>query len=367
MEKVEPDNLNVKYGGFGRTSWQIRWEGGKLCWRRFAAEWTEVAEEKIQPEEQHWLDFWQALDLSRIWDWNEVYYRAAERSDKEESTPDTEELEVKPDDVISWSVEILLKDGRLVDSSGSNAVPGATRQSRSGRGQRRGQNQKKTAVEVKTTESDSDTTQLDPSNAGIPTDTFDQFLTAVRNLIGGREFADLEESNTPNTLHTQYRTLTPKRKNRPDPFAEEEAASKKKKSSKRSKIGSKGSSSRRKRTTRVGEDGSASKVSRRKKTRRKSRSSGQAQGEKVGTETSEATPRRRKRRRRKRSGAQSSGEGTTPQQKTTSGGPDAKNQTATGDTPTRKKKRRRRRRRKPGGGPGANTGGSSSSGGNTPS
>ncbi len=365
MEKVEPDNLNVKYGGFGRTSWQIRWEGGMLYWRKFAAEWTEISEEKIQPEEQQWRDFWEALDLSRIWDWNEVYYRAADRVDANSESSDTDDPEVEADGVISWSVEILLKDGRLVDSSGSNAVPGATRRSRRSRNQRQGA---KSAAPVQNSDDESQQKKSDPSNLGIPTDTFDQFLVAVKKLIGGREFADLEVDEAPETLHTQFRTLTAKLKNRPDPFAAEETTTRKKKSGKRSKISRRGSSSGRKRTTKVGEGNSSSKGSKRRRSRRKPQGGNQQQGEKVGAEKAEGNPQRRKRRRRrKRTGAPGSGEGNTSQQNTNDRNTAAKAQDAKGAPPGQKKKRRRRRRRKPGAGKQDNSGGSAATGGSATS
>ena len=351
MEKVEPDNLDVKYGGFGRPSWQVRWEGGKLCWRRFEAEWTEVAEEEIQPETQQWLDFWEALDQSRVWDWNEVYYRAASRADQQQGSSDEEEKEADPDEVVSWSVAILLKDGRLIDSSGSNAVPGATRRSRRGRGQRRGRRPENKpdpvpSEETPATSETSDTPEKeksDPSNVGIPADTFDQFLTAVRNLIGGREFADQNEDETPESLSTPFRTLTPKRKTPIDPFAEDELIATQKKTHKRSK---KRSTSGKKRTMRRQEGGSESTSGKRKKKRR--RSGGKSDtGEKVGAENSPTTGRRR-RRRRKRSGNAPGGESKAPQGKKNT--QQSAGQGTSGDAPAKKKRRRRRRR--PGGGSG---------------
>ncbi len=354
----------MKYGGFGRPSWQIRWEGGKLRWRRFEAEWTEVAEEDIEPETQQWLDFWQALDQSRIWDWNEVYYRVADRVDLQKGSSDDEEQQIKPDEVVSWSVTILLRDGRLIDSSGSNAVPGATRRSRKGRGQRRGgePERKPEPAAAEETPEKPDEQKSDPSNVGIPDDTFDQFLTAVRKLIGGREFADQDTEETPDALATQYRTLTPKRKTRPDPFAEDElTATTKRKPRKRSRTGAKQSTSGRKRTTRGPEGRSEGKTSKRKRTRRP-RGEKSEQGEKVGAENSSATGRRRRRRRRKPSGDSPAGESHVSQEKKTTPSSDKHDQASAGASPARKKRRRRRRRS--GRGKGADSGNSSASGGN---
>jgi hypothetical protein len=352
----------VKYGGFGRPSWQVCWGGRKLRWRRFEAEWTEVAEEEIEPETQQWLDFWQALDQSRIWDWNEVYYRAADRVDQQKESSDDEQQEIEPDDVISWSVTILLRDGRLIDSSGSNAVPGATRRSRKGRGQRRAEKPERIPEPVATEETPekSDEQKSDPSNVGIPDDTFDQFLTAVRKLIGGREFAVQDGDETPETLATQFRTLTPKRKTRPDPFAEDELATTIRKPRKRSRTGAKRSTSGRKRTTRVPEGGSEGKTGKRQRTRRP-RGEKSEQGQKVGAENS-STAGRRRRRRRKPSGDSPAGESNAPQEKKTTPSSDKHGQASSGTAPARKKRRRRRRRS--GRGKGADSGKSSASGGN---
>ena len=375
MEKVEPDNFLVKYGGYGRISWQVRWEGGQVVWRRFAPEWTEVSSEQVQPEPQQWIDFWQALDESRIWDWNEVYYRSADRArDPKDEEP------VETDDVVSWSVEILLKDGRLVDSSGSNAVPGETRASRRGRGRGRGRSRHESAPTQKPTsqkpaatatvepsEKDSDATS-DPSeeiprlnnNSGIPVDTFDRFLNALRTLLGGREFADDEMGAAPESLPTPYRARTIERTDRPDPFAEEVKQAKPQRSSSRRSGGQKGTS--RKKVpggrTRAGTSSRSSAeggTSTRKRSRRGKKPGGEVAETTAAATGDPAGPKKRRRRRRRKpaSGEQGSGQrepsrGGGSRPAANSGASPAGAAGAAGDG-TQKKRRRRRRRRKPGG------------------
>ncbi len=315
----------------------------------------------MNPDPQQWVDFWSALDESRIWDWNEVYYRSADRIDvpdadggKDASDDPVEDT----DDVISWSVEILLKDGRLVDSSGSNAVPGETRRSRRGRG--RGRNRRNqtptasnqnTGSEAEVPESTAVTADPigDGNNSGIPDDTFDRFLQALRALLGGREFADDDGELIPEALPTQFRSRTAERKDRPDPFAEEEKSSPKRSRSKR-KVRSGRQRSQSSSAPR-GEGGSSG--------RKRSRRGGKKRtGETVASSTAAggetAKPARKRRRRRRKPGPEGGKpqEGQTPRQ----------DQAPQGDGTARKRKRRRRRRRKPGGdGGGASSGGSTTS------
>jgi hypothetical protein len=375
LKKVEPDNFLVKYGGYGRISWQVRWEGGQVVWRRFAPEWTEVSSEQVQPEPQQWIDFWQALDESRIWDWNEVYYRSADRArDPKDEEP------VETDDVVSWSVEILLKDGRLVDSSGSNAVPGETRLSRRGRGRGRGRSEsppaKKSPVQKPATQKPAATSAVEPAgedstatsdpseeiqrvdnNSGIPVDTFDRFLNALRTLLGGREFADDEIGAAPESLPTQYRTRTIERTDRPDPFAEEVKQAKPQRSSTRRSGGQKGGS--RKKVpggrTRPGTSSRSTAeggTSTRKRSRRGRKPSGEIAESTATTTGDPADPKKRRRRRRRKpaSGEQGSDQrGPNPSGDSRPASSSGSSQTGAAGDGTQKKRRRRRRRRKPGG------------------
>ncbi len=353
-----------------------------MVWRRFAPEWTEVSSEQVQPEPQQWIDFWQALDESRIWDWNEVYYRSADRArDPKDEEP------VETDDVISWSVEILLKDGRLVDSSGSNAVPGETRLAQRGRGRGRGRSRSESAPSQKSTSQkptsqkpattstveptgDDSAATSDPSeqiqrvdnNSGIPVDTFDRFLNALRTLLGGREFADDEMGAAPESLPTQYRARTIERTDRPDPFAEETKPAKPRRSSTRRSGGQKRTS--RKKVpggrTRAGTSSRSSAeggTSTRRRSRRGKKPSGEVAETTAAATGDPAGPKKRRRRRRRKppSGEQGSGQQGSGQRGPSRSG-DSRPAASSGASPagaagdgTQKKRRRRRRRRKPGG------------------
>ncbi|MGB1398392.1 MAG: hypothetical protein ACPG7R_11170, partial [Planctomycetota bacterium] len=176
MEKVQPDNFKFSLGGFSRTSWQVSWEGGKLLWRKFGPEWQELTCEEIEPSDEQWVTFWTTLDESRIWSWDEAYYMEATRAG--EGLPEDasiEELAELSDDILSWAVEILLKDGRYIDSSGSNAVPGQTAKARASRQRRRrgGRSRRPQKPEAEVQESaDNTAIMLADSNAGIPENTF---------------------------------------------------------------------------------------------------------------------------------------------------------------------------------------------------
>ena len=358
-----------------------------MVWRRFAPEWTEVSSEQVQPEPQQWIDFWQALDESRIWDWNEVYYRSADRArDPKDEEP------VETDDVVSWSVEILLKDGRLVDSSGSNAVPGETRLARRGRGRGRSRResapsqksapqksapqksapQKSSASSAVESAGEDSAAPSDPSeeiqrvdnNSGIPIDTFDRFLNALRTLLGGREFADDEMGAAPESLPTQYRTRTIERTDRPDPFAEEAKHDKPKRSSTRRTDGQKrptrkkvpGGRTRAGTSSRSSAEGGTST---RKRSRRGKKPGGEVAETTAATTGDPAGPKKRRRRRRRKpaSGQRepSRGGGSRPAANSgtspagAAGAPRAAGAAGAAGDGTQKKRRRRRRRRKPGG------------------
>ena len=380
MEKVHPDNFKFHLGGFSRTSWQVSWEAGKLYWRKFAAEWQEVASEEIQPSDEEWLAFWNALDESRIWSWDEAYYSQASRAG--EDLPDNasiEELAELSDDILSWGVEILLKDGRYIDSSGSNAVPGRTAKARSSRNRRRRggrpQRNRKPSAEA---ESAAPAIMLADSNAGIPEDTFDLFLGALRILIRGKEFGDDEV--IPQAVETAFRGRTEKRRSRKSPIDLLEAETTEK------------AKPRKKRRTLRRRDGKTPNQSETKTTRKRSRrrkkpaKDGTGEGA-AGAESKSGSMVTRKKRRRRRRTPKSSGEASAtatagkepaqrgekarvresgkpgkrsrsknsrgPTQETGSSGSNANS----GDAPAKKKRRRRRRLRSRGDNDGGNAGG----------
>ena len=157
-------------------------------WRKFGPEWQELASEEIQPSDDDWITFWNTLDESRIWSWDEAYYTEARRAGEDlPQDASIEELAELSDDILSWAVEILLKDGRYIDSSGSNAVPGQTAKSRSSRQRRRrgGRSRRDHKPEAEKAEVELTAIMLADSNAGIPDNTFDLFLGALKTLIQG--------------------------------------------------------------------------------------------------------------------------------------------------------------------------------------
>ena len=373
MEKVQPDNFKFRLGGFSRTSWQVSWEGGKLLWRKFGPEWQELTSEEINPSDDQWIAFWTTLDESRIWSWDEAYYTEATRAGEDlPEDASVEELAELSDDILSWAVEILLKDGRYIDSSGSNAVPGQTAKARTPRNRRRrGGRPRRDPKPAAATEENTDTTaiMLADSNAGIPDNTFDLFLEALKTLIQGRELGDEEE--IPAAVETSYRGRTEKKRSRKSPMEMLEAETvettktRKKRRTLRRRDGAASSKSETTRTTRKrsgrrrkgaarsanGETANAEtagaegvKKKRRRRRRRPGRSNAEGAGSASGGDgkpaESGAENRSSTRRRRRRKPA-GSGSGSAP----TDSAPTAPGGSGEGAT----KKRRRRRRRRPGG------------------
>ncbi len=366
MEKVEPDNFKFRLGGFTRTSWQVSWEGGKLIWRKFAAEWQELTSEEIHPSDDEWTAFWSALDESQIWSWNEAYYLEAERAcDQIPASASEDELADASDDIISWAVEVLLKDGRYIDSSGSNAVPGKTGRAKSPRNRRRrGGRSGRPQRSPEATEVAPTAVMVRDSNAGIPEDTFDIVLNAIKTLIKGKELGD--EEQIPEAVETVFRGRTEKKRARKSPlelFEAEETETSKPKRRRRSikrQDGSKDNRSEEQKTTR-------------KKSRRRKKPTGEAVQRKDASqgENAATNPTRKRRRRRRKpanpenrdSQATSTSAGNKPAARrpkqrpagssTQKANPDSAHSSAApqgdGAPGAVKKKRRRRRRRKPAG------------------
>ena len=388
MEKVQPDNFKFSLGGFSRTSWQVSWEGGKLLWRKFGPEWQELTCEEIEPSDEQWVAFWTTLDESRIWSWDEAYYTEATRAGEDlPEDASIEELAELSDNILSWAVEILLKDGRYIDSSGSNAVPGQTAKARASRQRRRrgGRSRRPQKPEAEVQESAGVTAiMLADSNAGIPDNTFDLFLEALKTLIQGRELGD--EEQIPEAVETSFRGRTEKKRSKKSPLEVLEAEtgeatrSRKKRRTLRRRDGSGSSKSETTRTTRkrsgrrrkgagrpadgetVGTEGAGTEGVKKKRRRRRRRSDTTASsatgenkpGESGGENRSPA--RRRRRRRPAGSGSKPAGSGSTNGPSDSgarsagggsAGGQPARGQQAGGEGAP--KKRRRRRRRRPGG------------------
>ena len=359
MEKVQPDNFKFRLGGFSRTSWQVSWEGGKLLWRKFGPEWQELTCEELEPSDEQWIAFWNTLDESRIWSWDEAYYMEATRAGEDlPEDASIEELAELNDDVLSWAVEILLKDGRYIDSSGSNAVPGQTARARTSRNRRRrgGRPRRDPKPETAAEENpDATAILLADSNAGIPENTFDLFLEALKTLIQGRELGDEEE--IPSAVETSYRGRTEKKRSRKSPMEMLEAET------------GEATRTRKKRRTLRRRDGAGSsksettRTTRKRSGRRRKGAGRSAEGETVSAENAGAEGVKKKRRRRRRRPGRSSAEGAT-----TNAGNEARPAESGGEN--RSSSRRRRRRRPTGSGsgsaesaPSGNTSGSGGGGG----
>ena len=105
--KIEPDTLAVSIGSFTRQTWKLIWEKNHLVYAVYGEDYEPKIEEKVTPEPEAWLRFWSVLDGTEAWDWDPYYHATAEEG---EGT--------------IWQIEILLKDGRHLDTGGSNSFPG---------------------------------------------------------------------------------------------------------------------------------------------------------------------------------------------------------------------------------------------------
>ncbi len=277
MKKLVPDTLNAVIGSFELPSWRVAWERNRLVWQSMGPEYEILTEEEVEPSDEQWLEFWTELDEIQVWDWDSFYFN---RSDGEKT-------------VISWGLEILLHDGRMIDSSGSNAVPGETREPRKRASRENSEPPPEEEKPVFT-------------NDGIPTDTFDRFVTALRILVGNRVFGNPE--SIPEIVATPARSLTTaapikpvrKRRRRTKRGGKPETAG-----SSKSRSGK--SSSRRRSTTRS-KTGSGEETPPKRRRRRKKKDpakgaagdNNRAQGGKPEGDSSKNPTGRRRRRRRGR-------------------------------------------------------------------
>lgn len=341
-------------------------------WRKFGPEWQELASEEIQPSDDDWITFWNTLDESRIWSWDEAYYTEARRAGEDlPQDASIEELAELSDDILSWAVEILLKDGRYIDSSGSNAVPGQTAKSRSSRQRRRrgGRSRRDHKPEAEKAEVELTAIMLADSNAGIPDNTFDLFLGALKTLIQGKELGDEEE--IPSAVETSFRGRTEKKRSRKSPLEaleSETAVTKKVRKKRRTLRRRDGAPSNKSETT---------NTTHKRSNRRRKGTSAAGEGDASQPQNSGAEgATKKRRRRRKRSGkpstdaagaptaanastAESGGENKPPRRRRRRSNKPRNPEDRSGQTngPAKEngpagegavKKRRRRRRRRPG-------------------
>ncbi len=188
--KLEPDTFAVTIGNYTHHAWKLVWEKTHLAYTIFDAEYEPRIEEKIVPEEEAWDRFWMVLDQVDAWNWDPYYFANV---DEGEAT--------------LWTVEVLLKDGRHLDTGGSSSFPGLAEaraheassgrggRRRSGRGGRGGGSS--SSNEPRTAPSETEDASKNVRQNTLP---FDEFLNAVRALIGGREFFPIDPSEVQGKL-----------------------------------------------------------------------------------------------------------------------------------------------------------------------
>lgn len=132
-----PKRFRAHIGGFGGGDFVVELHGNVLTYTARSRERGKPARaETVAPTAAQWRDFRTALDELRIWDWKGQY-------------PSQGAV-----DGTQWSIEIAYPDQSLA-AQGSNNFPDAAGQ---------------------------------PHGQPVPTKTFQRYLAAVKNLLGGREF-----------------------------------------------------------------------------------------------------------------------------------------------------------------------------------
>ncbi|MGE5597926.1 MAG: hypothetical protein ACM3XS_00930 [Bacteroidota bacterium] len=125
-EAAVPLALEILVDHFGGSRYQARLAAGRVFYGRELYGRDEI----VDPAPKAWSRFRAALDRLGVWDWRAEYYTQA-------------------CDGTSWAVKIRYPD-REIESSGSNGYPG--------------------------------------SGGADESEEFAELLTAVRDLLGGREF-----------------------------------------------------------------------------------------------------------------------------------------------------------------------------------
>jgi len=134
-----PSRFAVEIGGFGGPSYRVEMRAEKLYYR--AEIWAperKVIEKVITPTQGQWRSFWQEAEKIQLWQWSREYFNH----------------EIA--DGTQWRVNIEY-DGKAINSSGSNAYP-----------------------------LEGDVTK--PNKTPAPSVPFNQFIKAVRALIGDLPF-----------------------------------------------------------------------------------------------------------------------------------------------------------------------------------
>jgi hypothetical protein len=132
-----PEKFRAHIGGFGGGDFVVEWRDQVLTYTSRARERGQPARtESIVPTPAQWREFRAALDELKVWQWKSEYTNPGIM------------------DGTQWSLDVVYADHSL-SSQGSNNFPKADGK---------------------------------PAGQPAPTKTFQRFLGAVKNLLGGREF-----------------------------------------------------------------------------------------------------------------------------------------------------------------------------------
>ena len=138
-----PTRFEVSVGGALGSAYVVQLAGEHL--RYTASSGPHFAHPRIRqitPTAEQWTTFWREAEATEIWRWRPAY-------------------EVPPPDVVcdgtQWHIDISYA-GRSVRSSGDNAYPADSTPTKTG------------------------------TDVAVPTQRFQRFTAAVRDLIGGRSF-----------------------------------------------------------------------------------------------------------------------------------------------------------------------------------
>jgi hypothetical protein len=128
MKPWQPQQLFISIGGYTGYSYQVELQAGKLTYSQFEPHYKNKRDKTFDPSKKQWERFWLKLDALKVWAWKGPYR-------------DPHLL-----DGTSWRIDIQTQD-RQVSTEGSNAFPGRP-----------------------------------------DSDNFDQFLSAVQQLIDNEPF-----------------------------------------------------------------------------------------------------------------------------------------------------------------------------------
>lgn len=128
-----PIEFEVATGGCFGPSFTVRFVDGKLMYEKSGGLYSLAPATEINPTQEQWTRFWERMNELGIWNWSPHY----------------EQCSIGHEDGNHWFVNIAI-DNRSVRSEGEDVFPG--------------------------------------SSGTTPSKEFEQFLEALRELLGGVEF-----------------------------------------------------------------------------------------------------------------------------------------------------------------------------------